>query len=67
MNNKCYNRSFYACARRISKSKVGLQVGSLIESQGQQISEDKDIVTHLNEYFSSVFTEEDLTNIPKNV
>ena len=65
MNIKCDSKSFYAYARSKSKSKV--QVGSLIDSHGRQISEDKDIVTHLNEYFSSVFTKEDLTNIPKPV
>ena len=39
----------------------------MIDSQGQHISDDKEIVTHLNEYFSSVFTKEDLTNIPNIV
>jgi len=48
-----------------SKSKSKVQVGSLIDYHRRQISDDKDIVSHLNEYFSSVFTKEDLTNIPK--
>jgi len=33
--------------------------------QGTEISEDKDIVQHLNDYFSSVFTKEDLSSTPK--
>jgi len=37
----------------------------LISPQGKQISEDKDIVQHLNDYFSSVFTKEGLSNTPK--
>jgi len=65
MNIKSDSKSFYAYVRSKSKSKV--QVGSLIDSQGQHISDDQKIVTHFNEYFSSVFTKEDLTNIPKTV
>jgi len=33
--------------------------------QGTQRSEDKDIVQHLNDCFSSVFTKEDLSSTPK--
>jgi len=59
--SKCDNESFYVYARSKSKSKV--QVGSLNDFHVRQINDDKDIVTHLNKYFSSVFTEE--SNVSK--
>jgi len=65
VNIKRDSESFYAYAR--SKSKCKVQVVSLIDSHGRQISYDKNVVTHLNGCFSSVFTKEDLTNISKPV
>lgn len=56
-------KSFYAYVR--SRSKVKVKIGPIKDNLGQVVSEDSEMVNIFNEYFSSVFTKEDLINIPK--
>jgi len=51
-------KSFYSFVR--SKSRCRDKVGSLIGKYGAMIADDKVMCDELNEYFSSVFTAEDL-------
>jgi len=62
-NIKQDKKSFYAYAR--SKSKCITQVDSLINSNNKLLNTDIEIVECFNEYFSSVFTAEDCSDIPK--
>ena len=57
-NIKHYSKSFYAYVR--SKQKVRDKVGPL----GNIISEGFQMAEVLNEYFSSVFTTEDISSLP---
>jgi len=61
-NIKNDKKSFYAYAR--SKSKAKVQVSTL-NVQGQKLTNDLDIAQSFNTYFASVFTREDISNIPK--
>jgi hypothetical protein len=65
INIKTDVKSFYAYARSKSKSKVG--IGPLDDGVGSQISSDAGMCEIFNEYFTSVFTIEDTTNIPSAV
>ena len=53
---------FFACAR--SKCKVKVSSGPLINEAGDIITDVKESANKFNEYFSSVFTKEDLSSIP---
>jgi len=61
-NIKKDSKSFYAYAR--SKMKCKVQTSPLITDNGSRTSSPEDMVGLFNNYFTSVFTAEDLTNIP---
>ena len=61
-NIKKYSKSFYAYVR--SKQKVRDQVGPLENNSGNIISDGFQMTEVLNEYFSSVFTTEDISSLP---
>ena len=61
-NIKSDVKSFYAYARSKSKTKVG--VGPLEDDVGSLITSDEGMCEIFNEYFATVFTDEDLTNVP---
>ena len=61
-NIKNYSKSFYAYAR--SKQKVGDKVRPLDNNSGSIISDAFQMTKVLNEYFSSVFTTEDIIQLP---
>jgi len=54
-------RSFFAYVR--SKSKGTVKVGSLDDKYRHTISESKEKVEMLNEFFGSVFTKEDMSQV----
>lgn len=56
-------KSFYAYVR--SKSKTKTTIGPLLNADGNIVMDNKGMVSILNDYFSSVFTKEDLENIPE--
>ena len=56
------SKSFFSYAR--SKLRTKEQIGPLRDMNGNLIDEPKLMAMLLNEFFSSVFTTEDLTNIP---
>jgi hypothetical protein len=62
-NIKTNSKSFYAYIRNKQRTKE--KVGPLKNSEGKLIIEDEDRATLLNNYFGSVFTKEDLNNIPE--
>ena len=47
-----------------SKTKAKISIGPLKDKNGKMISEEKEIANELNAFFSSVFTEEVLSNMP---
>ena len=61
-NIKNDSKSFYAYAR--SKQKVRDKVGPLENNRGNIISDGFEMAEVLNEYFSSVFTTEDISSLP---
>ena len=61
-NIKNYGKSFYAYVR--SKQKVRDKVGPLENNRGNIISYGFQMAEVLNEYFSSVFTTEDISSLP---
>ena len=61
-NIKNYNKSFYAYVR--SKQKVRDKVEPLENNRGNIISDGFQMAEVLNEYFSSVFTTEDISSLP---
>jgi len=56
------NRQFFAYIRRKTKSKP--TIGPLKDKDKRVVTDDEEMATMLNEFFSSVFTQEDSTNIP---
>jgi len=56
------HKSFFAYAR--SKSKSNVRVGALENGQGQLTTNPQEKAEILNDFFSSVFTKEDVSNIP---
>ena len=62
-NIKHDSKSFYAYIR--SKQRCKSKIGPLKDSTGTIITDDKQTADLLNKYFVSVFTKEDLTNIPE--
>ena len=56
------SKSFYAYLR--SKQKVRYKVGPLEDNSGNVISDGFQMAEVLNEYFSSVFTTEDISSFP---
>ena len=61
-NIKNYSKSFYAYVR--SKQTVRDKVGPLENNGGNMISDGFQMAQVLNEYFSSVFTTEDISSLP---
>ena len=61
-NKKNYSKSFYAYVR--SKQKVRDKVGPLENNRGNIISDGFQMAVVLNEYFSSVFTTENISSLP---
>ena len=61
-NIKKDSKSFYAYVR--SKQKVRYKVGPLENNRGNIISDGFQMAEVLNEYFSSVFTTEDISSLP---
>ena len=61
-NIKNYSKRFYANVR--NKQKVRDKVGPLENNSGNIISDGFQMVEVLNEYFSSVFTTEDISSLP---
>ena len=59
---KTDTNSFFAYIRSRSKSKV--KIGSLTSVNGEVKSSPDELSEELNEYFSSVFTQEDKTSFP---
>jgi len=55
-------KSFYAYVR--SKSKVKVKIGPITDKFGHVVSDSNEMANIFNEYFSSVFTDENLANIP---
>ena len=61
-NIKNYSKSFYVYVR--SKQKVRDKVGPLENNRGNIISDGFQVAEVLNEYFSSVYTTEDISSLP---
>ena len=61
-NSKSNNKMFWKYVR--SKTKATSGVSALKKENGEMTKEDNEKAEILNNYFSSVFTEENLTNIP---
>ena len=60
-NIKCDSKSFYAYVR--SKSQTRDTIGPLRNNLGHLITDDKGMCNLLNEYFASVFNDEDGTDV----
>ena len=58
-------KSFFAYAR--SKSKSSIRIGSLVKDQGQVVTDAVEKADALNDFFASVFTREDESDIPTPV
>ena len=56
-------KHFFSYVKKKTKSKAG--TGPIVNSTGDLLTDEKDMATELNQYFSSVFTREDTTNIPE--
>jgi hypothetical protein len=63
LNIKNDSKSFYSYVNRKAIRKV--RIGPLINEHGNVITEDNETAENLNSYFSSVFTKEDVVNIPE--
>lgn len=61
-NAKADSKSFYSYIR--SKQRCKVKVGPLRTSNGNAIVSDAEVAESLNEYFSSVFTVENISSIP---
>ena len=57
-------KKFYSYVRSKNKSKEG--IGPLLSDNDQLVESDTEMVQILNQFFSSVFTTEDMVNIPKD-
>jgi hypothetical protein len=57
------NRNFARYVKTKTKSRT--TVGPLITKDKRVLTEEKDMAEELNKFFSSVFTREDLANIPE--
>jgi hypothetical protein len=56
------NRSFYSYVRQRTKSRPS--IGPLRNEKREMVSDDQGMTELLNNFFGSVFTREDTTNIP---
>ena len=57
--------SFFAYIKQRTKSRPS--IGPLKDAAGRLMKEDKDMADILNSFFSTMFTREDVTNIPQPV
>ena len=48
-----------------SKTKSRTTIGPLLTKEKKMLTEDKEMAEELNKFFSTVFTKEDLLNIPE--
>ena len=64
-NIKSDSKSFYAYTR--SKMKTKDRVGPLTDSDGNTITDNQEAANLLNNFFTSVFTNEDTSNLPQPV
>ncbi|MCP4269647.1 MAG: hypothetical protein GY777_29425, partial [Candidatus Brocadiaceae bacterium] len=64
-NSKTNPKSFYNYVNNRKQLKSG--IGPLCNSNNDLIENDKDIATELNNFFSSVFTRQDDSNIPSEL
>ena len=64
-NIKEDSKSFYSYVRSKQRTKGG--VGPLISQAGETVLDDKIAANMMNEYFASVFTVEDISNIPEPI
>ena len=64
-NIKEDSKSFYAYVR--SKSRARVKFGPVKDTVGNLVSDDREMANVFNDYFSSVFTKENLQNIPMAV
>jgi hypothetical protein len=55
-------KRFFAYIKQKTKSRAG--IGPLKDSSGRMVQEDGEMAELLNHFFSSVFTREDVTNVP---
>ena len=55
-------KSFFAYASSNSNSKV--RVGPLVDSSGQTVSDPVSMCETMNQYFTTVFTREDISSMP---
>ena len=62
-NIKQDSKSFYKYVG--SKSKRSVQVGPLVDNSGEIVIDEVATAKTLNDYFGSVFTKENMTNVPK--
>ena len=58
------NKSFYAYAR--SRSSIRTSTGPLLSASGELKTDAGDTAEELNNYFSSVFTVENMSNFPQD-
>ena len=59
------SRPFYAYVKKKTKSRPA--IGPLLDAANQRVTGDKEMAELLNNFFSSVFTREDMQNQPKAV
>jgi hypothetical protein len=57
------SRPFYAYVKKKTKSRPA--IGPLLDAANQRVTGDKEMAELLNNFFSSVFTREDMQNQPK--
>jgi len=63
-NIKEDSKSFYAYVR--SKGKSNTKPGPLVDTHGQVMDADEKAAKEFNSYFVSVFTTEDIANVPES-
>jgi hypothetical protein len=59
------SRPFYAYVKKKTKSRPA--IGPLLDADNQRVTGDKEMAELLNNFFSSVFTREDMRSQPKAV
>ena len=62
-NIKYDSKSFFAYVR--SKSKARVQTDVLMTEDGEVLESDKEVANEFNSYFCSLFSREDLSNVPE--
>ena len=57
-------KPFYSYMKKTTSNRVGVGVGPLKDSEGGLVTDDGAMAELLNDFFCSVFTAEDCSNIP---